>query len=75
MVKTSNLTWENIDIITLERFIAVTIDRSELKSHRIDECIPVPEPRTTLNSWVNPTQRARETNSDSQFRPKTREAT
>ena len=75
MVKQSELPWDNIDITTLERFIAVTISKDELIQHRVSECTPAPKPRTTLNSWVNPSGTARETEGESQFVPKLRDAT
>ena len=50
VVKRSKLPWDHIDIVTLGRFLAVTVSHSELKKHQIHECVPKPKPRTTLNS-------------------------
>ena len=75
VVKKSELPWEHIDIVTLGRFLAVTVQRSELKKYEIDECVPVPKPRTTFNSWVNPSKRVKATNGDCQFQNKPRDPT
>ena len=67
--------WEHIDTVTLGRFLAVTVTHSELKRHQIDECVPKPKPRTTLNSWVNPSKKVKETNGDCQFQNRPRDPT
>ena len=53
VIRDSKLPWENIDITTLERFIALTVSRDELDRLKIGDYIPTPKPRTTFNSWVN----------------------
>ena len=38
MVKQSKLRWEDIDTVTLGRYLALTWNAGELKKHRIDKC-------------------------------------
>ena len=73
-MRESKLPWEEIDMTTLERFLALSITDSDLKKYKVRECVPKPKPRTTLNSWIQPSKKAREDNRNCQFYPRVSEA-
>ena len=73
VIRTSNLTWDEIDVRTLSRYVAVTTEWQEIVNDKLDECTPRPKAQTTFNSWVNPSGTARDTDGDSQFSPPVRE--
>ena len=50
--------------------LLLIVDRNTIKRHKLDKCVPLPKPRTTLNSFTNPSKQARETNCDSLVHPK-----
>ena len=54
--------------------MAVTIEWNEIMKDKLSEFIPKPKLRAMFNSWVNPTNVARETNDDYQFLPPIRES-
>ena len=74
-VKKSKIPWDSVDTKELGRFLALTVERSELKRHKINDCVPTAKGTTTLNSWVNPKDRARITDGDNQFVPSVRQPT
>ena len=45
----------------------MTIDRTRIEDEELEDFVPIPQPRTTFNSFVNPKKRSRATNGDSQF--------
>ena len=74
-LKNSRIPWENVDTKQLGRYLATSVERRELEKHRIKECVPTAKNRTSLNSWINPSGRAKETDGDSRFDPSVREPT
>ena len=74
-LKKSKIPWDVVDIKEIGRFLAVAVDRSELKRHNISDYVPTAKRTTTMNSWVNPKDRARITNGDSQFIPSVKQPT
>jgi len=56
-----------LNVKTLGRYLAVNFDRAALRKHKIEECVPIAKPRTTMNSWTNPSREARERDSENQF--------
>ena len=68
-VKESNIPWVQVDSHSLSRYVSLIIDRKVIKNQGLDDYIPVPKPRTTLNSYTNPSKEARAVNCDSLFNP------
>ena len=71
----STIPWQQIDTNQLRRYLSLIVDWSIISKHKLDKCVPKPKPRTTLNSYTNPSKRAKETNCDSLFNPPLTEPT
>ena len=66
-IRLADLEWKEIDVKQLTRYVAMTIDRKKVEEEELEDVVPIPKPRTTFNSYVNPKKRSRATNGDSQF--------
>ena len=49
--------------------MALVVDRVIVKKNNISKGLPRPKGTTTLNSYANPSRRAKEVDSDNQFYP------
>ena len=58
-----------MDPVQLVRYIAVSTERKVVVESGLGEVVPIPKATTTLNSFVNPTGRAKATNGETQFLP------
>ena len=66
-IRLADLEWKEIDVKQLTRYVAMTIDMKKVEEEELEDVVPIPKPRTTFNSYVNPKKRSRATNGDSQF--------
>ena len=66
-MKSSKVPWSDINVRQLARYIVVISNDKEIKDNDLKERTPTAKPRTTLNSFTNPTKRSRATNGDNQF--------
>ena len=62
VVAPTNLNIQGVDDQVLTRYVALAVDRSRVTKAGVEQYIPVPESRTTLNSYIK-------VNKDKQFRP------
>jgi len=66
----SKLEWEEIDLVTLVRYLAVRVDREVIVKEGLEDVVPLPKGTTTLKSLANPKgKQARRTEGASQFYP------
>ena len=63
----SGMKWENINVKHLCRHVAMTIPRNVIRKEGLDKVVPVPRTKTTLHSFINPKDNAKETDGDNQF--------
>ena len=53
-VEIADLEWENVDTKSLVRHIAMRYERNIINDLKLSEVVPVPESKTTFNSFINP---------------------
>ena len=66
-ISTSTVDFENIDVTTLVRHVAMTQSRKVLKDLKLLDVVPVPKSTTTFKSFITPRGTARDTDGNSQF--------
>ena len=66
-IKESNVPWYNIDSERLVRYVSLIVKEKVLKDNKIDKCVPVPMRTTTLNSYTNPSKKAKQNNCNDLF--------
>ena len=71
-IERTEMDWENIDVVNLQRYVAMTLSKEEIKDKGLQDIIPDPKGTTTFHSFVNPRKTAAQTGGDSQFREATR---
>lgn len=67
MIAKSRLDWNNVDVKSLTRFVALKVPREELVRDKLADVIPKPKTKTTVNSYANPRGTARLTSGENQF--------
>ena len=63
----STVDFENIDITTLVRHVAMTQDKKVIKELKLKDVVPVPKSTATFKSFISPQGTAKKTNGNSQF--------
>ena len=53
-VKKSKLEWKNVNIQYLTRYISLTVDRETIRKSKLNDVIPIPKTKTTLNFFCEP---------------------
>lgn len=74
-VEETDIEWDNVSTKDLTRYVALTVDRTKVVEAGLEEVVPIPKSRTTINSFANPRGKAKETNGDNQFNTVEREPT
>ena len=64
-INISEIVWENVDVKRLTRHVSIMCSRKEVCNANLGQCVSIPKSRTTLKSYIYPTDRAKETGGDS----------
>ena len=66
-IKESKVHRNNIDSERLGRYTSLIVSEKVLHDNKINKCVPVPVRTTTLNSYTNPSKKAKQNNCNDLF--------
>ena len=66
-IKNADMEWDRINTEKLIRYVAINTPQRVIKDQGLNDVVPIPEPKTTVRSWITPSGRAKETGGNSQF--------